>query len=71
MNPFRAKKIADYFDGIGVFDINNKLHGIEVSYQGRQVYFEDESAFWAFLSYLAHAVHHEGLVAEAEARLIA
>jgi hypothetical protein len=71
MNPFRAKRIADYFSEVGIFQVSNQLEGIEVSFHGNRAYFDDETAFWAFLFYLAHAVHHESLVTEAQSQLIA
>ncbi|OIP99523.1 MAG: hypothetical protein AUK35_06515 [Zetaproteobacteria bacterium CG2_30_46_52] len=71
MNPFRAKRIADHFASVGMFEINNRLHGIEVNYRGQVVYFEEETAFWPFLFSLAQAAHQAGIIAEAEAKLIA
>ncbi len=71
MNTFRAKRIADYFSAIGIFEVHNKLHGVEVSFRNNRIYFEDESSFWSFLFYLAHAMHHDSLIADAQAKLIA
>jgi len=71
MNTFRAKRIADYFSSVGFFKVENKLHGIEVSHLNSHVYFEDETAFWSFLFYLAHAAHYESLIADAQAKLVA
>ena len=71
MNTFRAKRIADYFTGVGIFEVRNKLHGIEVCFRNNRTYFEDEASFWAFLFYLGHAFHHESFIVEAQARLIA
>lgn len=71
MNTFRAKRIADYFANAGAFEITNKLHGLEVSFRNQSMYFEKEASFWTFLFYLAHAVHQESFVAEAQSRLIA
>lgn len=71
MNPFRAKKIANHFDSVGIFTVNHKIHGVDVHFQGMQAYFEDESALWAFLFYISHAQHHENIIAEAELKLIA
>jgi len=71
MNPFRAKRIADHLSSIGIFEINNRLYGVEVNYRGNRVYLEDEAALWTFLTYLAHGAHYESLIAEAEAKLIA
>jgi len=69
MNPFRAKKIADYFANTGVFTIRRTLHGINVHFCNIQTYFEDESALWAFLFYIAHAHHYETIITEAESKL--
>ena len=71
MNTFRAKRIADYFATAGAFEINNKLHGLEVSFRSQNMYFEDEASFWAFLFYLAHALHQESFIADAQSKLIA
>jgi len=71
MNPFRAKRIADHFANVGIFEINNRLHGVEVNYRGNRVYLEDENALWTLLAYIAHGAHYESLIAEAEAKLIA
>lgn len=71
MNPFRAKRIADQFSGVGTFKVRSRLDGVSVSYSGYQAYFEDEQHLWAFLFHIAQASHQEGLVEEAEAKLIA
>lgn len=71
MNTFRAKQIADYFANGRAFEITNKLDGLEVSYQNQKVYFKDEANFWPFLYYLAHAIHQEHYVSEAECKLVA
>jgi len=71
MNPFRAKKIADHFASIGIFTIKHKVYGVNVLAHGKQAYFEDETMLWAFLLYIAHAQHHEGIIADAELKLTA
>ena len=71
MNAFRAKRIADQFSVAGTFQVTNKLHGVTVSYRGYQAYFEEEAQLWPYLFHIAQAEHQEGLVADAEAKLIA
>ncbi len=71
MNPFRAKKIADYFSSIGSFIVTNKLYGVTVTFRGNLAYFENETSLWAFLFHIAHAEHLESIIAEAKSRLAA
>jgi len=70
MNPFRAKRIADHFANVGIFEITNRLYGMEVHHRGQIAYFEDEKAFWQFLFCFAHAAHQDNIIAEAENELI-
>jgi len=71
MNTFRAKRIADHFDSVGIFEINNRLHGVEIKYQHQVVYFDEEKAFWLCLFSLAQAAHQTHIISDAEAKLFA
>ncbi|MDX8381746.1 MAG: hypothetical protein R8M14_06495 [Ghiorsea sp.] len=71
MNPFRAKRIADHFDSVGIFEINNRLHGIEIKYHTQVVYFEEEKTFWLCLFPIAQAAHQGSIISEAETKLFA
>ncbi len=71
MNPFRAKRIADYFSDVGSIVITNTTRGVTVTFRGNRVYFEHENQLWAFLFHIAHAEHQEHLIAEAEQQLAA
>jgi len=71
MNPFRAKRIADYFSSTGTFAVSNTTRGVTVTFRGHRVYFNNEKQLWAFLFHIAHAEHVEHMIAEAEYRLAA
>ena len=62
MNPFRAKRIADRFSLIGLYNVHNKLSRLQVSFHGSKVYFDYEDEFWTFMLYLAASAHHEEII---------
>ena len=70
MNPFRAKRIADYFSG-SALHAENRLDGVTINYMDIRVHFEDEQNLWEFLKSLGEHTHQQSLIKEAEAKLIA
>jgi len=71
MNPFRAKRIADYFSASSAFQASNRFYGVTIRYLDIQVHFEDEHDLWEFLNSLGEHTEQQAMIKEAEAKLIA